>query len=120
MRLVFSYMAVLSGIVGGCRGLKMFDWPSCKTVIWEMTLASSCGFVSCTFSPLRALCRTSGWRTTTLARLVDLCLMGGVVKVRSCLISALRGLADPSPDLDTRLHSFFLAVSVKYLAQLFA
>ena len=41
-------------------GFKMFDWLSCKMVIWEMTLASSCGFVSCNFSPLRVLCRTSG------------------------------------------------------------
>ena len=46
--------------------------------------------------------------------------MGGVVKVRSCRISALWGITDPSPGLDTRLLSFSLAVSVKYLAQLFA
>ena len=46
--------------------------------------------------------------------------MRGVVKVRHCLISALRGITDPSPGLDTRLLSFFLAVSAKYLAQLLA
>ena len=46
--------------------------------------------------------------------------MRGVVKVRSCLISALRGMTDCSAHLRTRLLSFSLAVSVKYLAQLFA
>ena len=101
-------------------GFKMFGWLSCKTVIWEMTVASSCGFVSCTFSQLRALCQTSGWRTTTFAGLVELCLMGDVVGVRSCLISVLRGMTDWSAHLRTRLLSFSLAVSVKYLAQLFA
>ena len=101
-------------------GVSNFGRLSCKTMIWEMTLASSCGFVRCTFSLLRALCRTSGWGTTPLARLVELCLMGGVVKVRSCLISALWGITDCSAHLRTRLLSFSLAVSVKYLAQLFA